>query len=146
MRFEVKLFENLVFGRSRSNSRVFEKNFISYSCILFIKHYALRSFYIKMLCFSNIWFFQISIDQTCCSTDRKCIKILGLNLLGSIGIRSMLDRLKLKNFQFLSFWPNFFHASFVFRIHMHCIVFLYLSCSFTVISLITFTHNMHKLC
>ena len=39
----------------------------------------------------------------------------------------------------------FFHASFVFRIHMHCIVFLYLSCSFTVISLSVFTHNMHTL-
>ena len=32
---------------------------------------------------------------------------------------------------------NFFHASFVIRVHMHCIV-LYLSCSFVVISLIVF--------
>ena len=41
------------------NSRVFEKLFISYSCILFINYYALRSFCIKMLRCSKIWFFQI---------------------------------------------------------------------------------------
>ena len=63
MRFEDKLIENLIFGRSRLNSRVFEKLFISYSCILFIKHCALRSFCIKMLCFSKNWFFQI-FDQS----------------------------------------------------------------------------------
>ena len=57
--FEDKLIENLVFGRFGSNSRVFEKLFISNSCILFIKYCALRSFYIKMLCFSKTWFFQI---------------------------------------------------------------------------------------
>ena len=39
-----------------------------------------------------------------------------------IGIQSMLDWSKLKNFQFLSFWPNFFHASFMFRIYMHYII------------------------
>ena len=48
--------------------------------------------------------------------------------------------------EFLSFLPNFYNASFMFRIHMHCIVFLYPSCSFAVISLIVFTHNMHTLC
>ena len=38
--------------------------------------------------------------------------------------RLVFDRSKLKKFQFLSFWPNlFFHASFMSRIHMHCIVF-----------------------
>ena len=59
MRFEDKLIENLVFGRSGLNSRVLEKLSISYSCISFIKHCVLRSFCIKMLCFSKIWFFQI---------------------------------------------------------------------------------------
>ena len=54
-----KLIENLIFGRSGFNTDVFEKHFISYSCILFIKYYALRSFYIKLLCFSNTYFFQI---------------------------------------------------------------------------------------
>ena len=52
MRFKDKLIENLIFRRSGLNSMVFEKNFISYSCILFIKHCAL-SFCIKMLCFSK---------------------------------------------------------------------------------------------
>ena len=52
MRIGDKLIENLVFGRSVLNSRVFEKLFISYSCVLFIKHCAL-SFCIKMLCFSK---------------------------------------------------------------------------------------------
>ena len=59
MRIWDKLIENFVFGRSRLNSRVFEKLFISYSCILFIKYCALRSFCIKMLSFSKILFFQI---------------------------------------------------------------------------------------
>ena len=75
------------------------------------------------------------------------IKFFCLNLPVSISSRSMLDRLKMKNFQFPSLWPNFFfHASFMFRIHMHCIDFLYPSCSFAVISLVVFTHNMHTLC
>ena len=75
------------------------------------------------------------------------IKFFCLNLPDSISSRSMLDRLKMKNFQFPSLWPNFFfHASFMFRIHMHCIDFLYPSCSFAVISLVVFTHNMHTLC
>ena len=83
--FGDKLVEKLVFGRSGLNSSVFEKLLISYSCILFMKYCALRSFCIKLLCFSKIWFF---------------------------------------------------HASFMFRIHIYCIVFLYPSCSFVVISLI----------
>ena len=53
------MIENLIFGRFGFNTSVFEKQFISYSCILFIKYYALRSFYIKLLCFSNTYFFQI---------------------------------------------------------------------------------------
>ena len=39
-----KLVEKLVFGRSGLNSSVFEKLLISYSCISFMKYYALRSF------------------------------------------------------------------------------------------------------
>ena len=65
--------------------------FISYSCILFLKQYALRSFRIKMLCFSKIWFFQIF--------NRS-------NLL--------LDWSKLKIFQFLSIWPNFFSSCIIY--------------------------------
>ena len=54
------MIENLDFGRSGLNSSVFEKLFVSHSCIFFlIKQCALRSFYIKMLCFSKNLFFQI---------------------------------------------------------------------------------------
>ena len=49
------------------------------------------------------------------------IKIFYLSLPDSIDVQSILDQSQLKNFQFLCFWPKFFHASFVFRIHMHCI-------------------------
>ena len=56
---EDKLIKKCVFGRSELNTSVFEKHFILYSCILFIKYYALRSFSIKLLCFSKIWVFQI---------------------------------------------------------------------------------------
>ena len=98
MKFD-KFIENLVFERSRLNSRVFKKLFISYSCILFIILCALKSFCIKMLCF---FFFKtgisrFSIDRTYCSTDRNCDKNFDLT--------------------------NFFHASFLFMIHILCIVF-----------------------
>ena len=54
-----KLIQKCVFGRSGLNTSVFEKHFISYSYILFIKYYALRSLCIKLLCFSKFWVFQI---------------------------------------------------------------------------------------
>ena len=57
--FKEKLIENFIFGRFGFNISVFEKHFISYSCILFIKYYALRRICIKLLCFSKICFFQI---------------------------------------------------------------------------------------
>ena len=134
MRFEGKLIENLVFGRSRLNSSIFEKHFISYSCILFIIQCALRSFCIKMLCFSKK---QIFLDfrsiEVVARPIEIAIKNFGFNLPDSI--------------QFLSIWPIFFfHASFMFRIHMHCIVFCIHLASFGVISLFFFTHTMHILC
>ena len=52
------MIENLNFGKTGFNSCVFEKHCISYSCILFLKFNALRSFCIKLLCFSKLWFFQ----------------------------------------------------------------------------------------
>ena len=73
----------------------FEKLLISYSCISFMKYCALRSFYIKLLCFSKFWFF--FMHHLC----------LGFTCIA---------------------------------------LFLYPSCSFAVISLIVFTHNMHTLC
>ena len=53
------------------------------------------------------------------------------SLPNSIGIQSMLDRSKLENFQFLSFWPNFFSLSILhfcnhishFFSHITCIYF-----------------------
>ena len=68
------MIENLVFGRFGLNSRVFGKLFISYLCILFIKHCALRSFCIKMLCFSKIWFFQI-FDWSNLLLDRSKLRL-----------------------------------------------------------------------
>ena len=50
-------------GKIGFKTSVFEKHFISYSCILFIKYYALRTFCIKLLYFSKkIDFSRISID------------------------------------------------------------------------------------
>ena len=51
--FEDILIKKIVFGKSGLNFSVFEKLLISYSCISFMKHYALRSFFIKLLCFSK---------------------------------------------------------------------------------------------
>ena len=79
--------------------QVFLKNFSSHTHAFFIKQCALRSFCIKMLYFSKNWFFQI-FDQ--------------LNPIA----RSIEIAIK------ILVWPIFFHASFVFRIHMHYIVFV----------------------
>ena len=59
-----------VFERFGLNTSFFEIYFISYSCILFIKYYALRSFCIKLLCFSKNWFFQI-FNRSKLSLDRS---------------------------------------------------------------------------
>ena len=124
MSFEDKLIKNLVFGRSGLNSSVFEKLLISYSCISFMKYYALRSFCINCFVFQKSCFSRFLIDRSYYLIDWKCHKNFGLNLFGLISARLMLDRSKLKNLQFLSFWPKIFYASFIFRIHMHCIVFV----------------------
>ena len=127
MRFEDKLIENLDFGRSGLNSSVFEKLFISYSCFFFffIKQCALRSFYIKMLCFSKIWFFQ-TFDRLNLFFDQS---ILRLKFLVWVYLtRLMFDQFSIdRNWKIFSFYfltKIFFHASFVFWIHMHCIVFV----------------------
>ena len=126
MRFEDKLIENLDFGRSGLNSSVFEKLFVSYSCIFFyIKQCALRSFCIKMLCFSKIWFFQ-TFDRSNLFFDQSKLRLKFL--VWDCLTRLMIDRCsidrnwKISVFNYLT--KIFFHASFVFRIHMHCIVFV----------------------
>ena len=56
--FKGRMVENLNFGKTGFKTCVLEKHFISYSCILFIKFYTLRSFCINLLCFSKTCFFQ----------------------------------------------------------------------------------------
>ena len=84
----------------------------------FIKQCALRCFCIKMLCFSKICFFQ-TFDQS-----KLRLKFLVWVCLTWL----MFDRFSIdRNWKIFSFYvldQNFFHASFVFRIHMHCIVFV----------------------
>ena len=101
-------------------TNVFEKLLNSYSCILFMKLFGLSVFCIKLLLFFKISVFQnfnrsnVFFDQSKISRffkSRFCLS------------RLILNRSKLKKFQFLSFWPNIFHALFMFKIHMPCIVF-----------------------
>ena len=52
-----RMFENLNFGKTGFKTSIFEKHFISYSCILFIKFNALRSFCTKFaVFFKNVFF------------------------------------------------------------------------------------------
>ena len=60
------------------------------------------------LFFKNFIFLDFRSIESVSRPIEIAIKIFGLILSDSIGVRSMLDRSKLKNFQFLSFWPNFF--------------------------------------
>ena len=78
MSFWGQLVEKLVFGRFGLNLSVFEKLLISYSCISFMKYYALRSFCINLLYFSKIHFSRFLTDRRCFSTDWNCNKIFWL--------------------------------------------------------------------
>ena len=148
MRFEDKLIENLDFGRSGLNLTVFEKLFVSYSCILFfIKQCALRSFCIKMLCFSKIWFFQ-TFDRLNLFFDQSKLRLKFL--VWVCLTRLMFDRFSIdhnwKIFSFYVFDQSILHASFMFRIHMHCIDFFVFILQFCSHISHCFTHNMHTLC
>ena len=89
LRFKEILIENLIFGRSGFNTSVFEKYFISYSCILSIIYCALRSFCIKMLCFSKKKNFQ-NFDWLNLFFDRSKLRLkICLNLPGLISSRSI---------------------------------------------------------
>ena len=141
------MIENLDFGRSGLNSSVFEKLFISYSCIFFIKQYALRSFCIKMLCFSKIWFFQ-NFDRSNLFFNQSKLRLKFL--VWVCLTRLMFDQFSIdRNWKIFSFYV--FDQN-IFSMHYLCLgftciaLFLYPSCSFVVISLIVFTHNMHTLC
>ena len=74
LRISEELIANLIFGKIGFKTSVFEKHFILYSCILFIKYYALRSFCIKLLCFSKNCFFQ-NFDRSNLFLDRSKLRI-----------------------------------------------------------------------
>ena len=79
------MFEHLNFEKTGFKTSVFEKHFISFSCILFIKFNALRSFCNILLWFSKNYFFQ-NFDRSKVFFDRSklWLKILGLVLCVSI--------------------------------------------------------------
>ena len=68
--------ENLNFGKTGFKTCVFEKYFISYSCMCFILFNALRSFCVKNAVFKKkkkkTDFSRISTNRTCFSIDRNC--------------------------------------------------------------------------
>ena len=85
------MIENLIFGKTGFKTSVFENHFISYSCILFIKYYAFRSFCIKLLCFS----------KKLCFPDFRSIESVSQPIENAIKIlvriwptRSLLDQSK----------------------------------------------------
>ena len=67
------------------------------------KQCALRSFCIKMLCFSKIWFLQ-TFDRSNLFFDQSKLRLKFL--VWVYLTRLMFDRLQLKNFQFLCFLPK----------------------------------------
>ena len=143
---EDKLIQKNFFGRSGLNTSVFEKYFISYSCILFIKYYALRSFCIKLLCFLKIWVFQI-FNQSSVIFDQSKNSIFFKSCFCLT--RLVFDRCSTnRNWKFLVFkyLTNFFVMHHLFLGFICIALFLYPSYSFVVISLIVFTHSMHTLC
>ena len=78
--------------------------FISYSCILFIKYYALRSFCIKLLCFSKNWFFP---EFRSIEPISRPIEIAIKNLVWFCVFRSVIDRYWINQRHFQSIEPNF---------------------------------------
>ena len=127
MRFEDNLIENLDFGRFWLNSSIFEKLFISYSCIFF--------FFYKTMCFEEFLHWNALFFKNLFFPDFRSIE----SVFRSIEIT-------IKNFPFLSFWP-IYSSTHHLCLGFTCIaLFLYPSCSFAIISLIAFTHNMHTLC
>ena len=107
--FEDKLIQKCVFWRFGLNLSVFEKILISYSCISFMKQCALRSFCIKMLCFSKIYFFQ-TFDWSNLFFDQSKLRLKFL--VWVCLTRLMFDRFSIdrncKIFSFYVFDQNFF--------------------------------------
>ena len=72
--FEDNLFENLDFGKSRLNSSVFEKLFVSYSCpfFFFLNNVLWGVSALKCYVFQKYDFARLSIDRTCFSINQNC--------------------------------------------------------------------------
>ena len=122
------------------NSSVFWKTFrLILMHYFFIKQCALRSFCIKMLCFSKIWFFQ-TFDWSNLFFDQSKLRLKFL--VWVCLTRLMFDRFSIdRNCKIFSFYV--FDQIFFFMHHLclgfTCIaLFLYPSCNFAVISLIFF--------
>ena len=97
-----------LFWSSGLKTLVFEKHLNSFSCISFTKFLGLSSFYIIFCNFSKKISFPKFRSIKCNFQSIEAvsrlieitIKIFGLNLPDLIGIRSMLNRSKLKIFSF----------------------------------------------
>ena len=91
-------------GKTGFKTRVFEKHFISYSCILFIKFNAMRSFCTKLLCFFKKKFFpEFRLIKPIFQSIEIAIKNFGQPLSVSIDAQLILDQSK----HFRSIEPNF---------------------------------------
>ena len=87
--------ENLNFGKTGFKTCFFEKHFISYSCMWFIKFNTLRSFCIILLCFSKNYFFpEFWPIEFVFRLIEIAIKNVCESLSVSIGARLVLDQSK----------------------------------------------------
>ena len=92
-------------GKLGSKLVFFEKHFISYACILFIKFNALRSFYTKLLCFfKNLFFPEFWSIKLIFRSIEIAIKNFGQPLFASIDAQLILDH---QSKHFRSIKPNF---------------------------------------
>ena len=96
--------ENLNVGKTGFKTCVFEKHFISYSCILFIKFNAMRSFCTKLLCFFKKKIFpEFRLIKPIFQSIEIAIKNFGQPLSVSIDAQLILDQSK--HFRLIE--PNF---------------------------------------
>ena len=91
----IERIENINVWRTGFKTCVFEKHFISYSCIIFIKYNALRSFCTKLLWFfKNLFFLEFRLIEPIFRSIKIAIKNFGQPLFVSIDARLILDQSK----------------------------------------------------
>ena len=95
--------ENLIVWKTRFKTCFFDKHFISYSCILFIKFNALRSFCTKLVFFFNLFFPKFRSIKPIFRSIEIAIKNFGQPL--SVSIDAQLILVQSKHFRL--FEPNF---------------------------------------